>query len=326
MRWKEEGQKKCPFCKTDAIVGENTDTGQLAYTDCLCGKYCIDMNPRDDASYDASLKTDEDKILFSGYLRNNQSSQKDNQPITITDEFVREELPGILDYCKEKTLDEKISKIKSYIYQKTASIGQHVQLEVEKLYTFFYLKTHSELVAILKYLQESNILHKTPVDTNTIVNVILTIEGFSKIESTQKNYLQSKKVFIACEFDTGYQDKLVKTIKAACAACGFDAKLVSDERHDKDITHKIIADLKQSRFIIADFTDQNNGVYYEAGYAMGMSKKVIRLVNEKQIKKLHFDTRQFSHIPWKDGKWKELEDDLINQIKVTVLNNHDTTE
>jgi hypothetical protein len=277
MRWKEDGQKKCPFCKTDAIVGVNIDTGQLAYTDCLCGKFIIDQIALEDiGEYNKTLKTDEDKILFSGYLRNNQTT-------TITEEFISEVLPGIRDYCKQIPLDEKISKIKNYIYQETTSLGKHVPLGYDKLYTLFYLKDSKEFWSLIKYLQETDILNKnTPVGGPT-ANVLLTVKGFANIESTLKDYSQSKKLFIACKFKTDYEDDLVKAIKAACAICGFDAKRVSDEKHDNDITHKIIADIKQSRFIIADFTDQNNGVYYEAGYAMGMSKKVIRLVNEKQI-------------------------------------------
>ncbi len=87
-------------------------------------------------------------------------------------------------------------------------------MEVEKLYTFFYLKTHSELVAILKQLITLNILCGTPtIDTNTTINAILTVDGISEIEATLEDQKQSKKVFIACKFDTPYQDDLVKTIK-----------------------------------------------------------------------------------------------------------------
>lgn len=308
----ETENKECPFCKADAKVIINFDTLQSIFSGCLCGKFIIDQKALEDSGeYNKILGTDEAKILFSGYLRNNQT-------ITITSEFISEELAGILDYCQTIPLNEKISRIESYIYQKTTSIGKSVPLEVEKLYTLFYLKTHSELVAILKYLQKSNILRETPVDTNPTANVILTVDGFSKIESTLEDHSQSKKVFIACAFDTPYQDDLVKTIKSACTTCGFDANLVSDERHNNDISHKIITDIKQSKFVIADFTDENNGVYFEAGYAMGESKEVIRLINKEQIKKLHFDTRQFHHIPWEKDKWEELKEELINQIKATI--------
>ncbi len=306
-------EKECPFCGKWAKIIKDSDTEDTTYRDCLCGKFIISLKALEDASeYEKILKTNEEKILFSGYLRNHQT-------IEITSEFISEKLSEILDNCKGITLSKKISDIKNYIYQKTTSFVESVPIEASKLYTFFYLKKPGELVSILIYLQKTNIILKEDrVDISPIANVRLTIEGFSEIESTLKNHSQSKKVFIACKFDTDYQDDLVKVIKAACTSCGFEANLVSDERHNNDISHKIISDIKQSKFVIADFTDQNNGVYFEAGYAMGMSKEVIRLIKKKQIKKLHFDTSQFSHIPWEKGEWEELKEDLINQIKTTI--------
>ncbi len=303
----------CPFCGTDATEIKNPETLENTYSGCLCGKFIISRDALDDyGEYNKILKNDEDKKLFSGYLRN-------NQPITITSKFIREELPGILDYCQTIPLSEKISKIKSYIHQKTPSIGEPVQIEYRNLYTLFYLKNSNELNNLLGYLSKINILEISSSASESSINVTLTVEGFAEIESTLENYSQSKKVFIACKFDTDYQEDLVKTIKAACLSCGFEASLVSDERHNKDISHKIISDIKQSKFVIADFTDENNGVYFEAGYAMGESKEIIRLINKEQFKKLHFDTRQFHHIPWEKDKWEELKEDLIDQIKATII-------
>ncbi len=59
---------------------------------------------------------------------------------------------------------------------------------------------------------------------------------------------------------------------------------------------------------------------------MGESKEVVRLIKEEQKDDLHFDISQFSRIPWKEGEWEELKEDLINQIKATILNNHKKTE
>ncbi len=77
-------------------------------------------------------------------------------------------------------------------------------------------------------MQISKRLRETPVDTNTTVNAILTVDGFSETEATLEDQKQSKKVFIACKFDIPYQDDLVKTIKAACMSCGFVANLMKD--------------------------------------------------------------------------------------------------
>jgi hypothetical protein len=303
---------ECPFCKELSTTIKDFDTLQSTYSRCLCGKFIIDQKALEDSGeYNKILRTDEDKILFSGYLRN-------NQPTVITEKFISEELAGILDYCQQIPLEEKISKIKSYIYNETLSIGMPLSINLAESYTIFYLKTSQELHRLLLFLKDLKILNMGGSVTNNVTDITLTVTGFSEIESTLEDHSQSKKVFIACNFDTSYQDDLVKVIKSACAICGFDADLVSGERHNDDISHKIISDIRRSKFVIADFTDQNNGVYFEAGYAMGMSKKVIRLIDKKQFEDLHFDTRQFNHISWEHGKWKDLEEELIDQINATI--------
>ena len=190
----ETENKECPFCKADAKVIKNFDTLQSIFSGCLCGKFIIDQKALEDSGeYNKILGTDEDKILFSGYLRNNQTT-------TITEEFISEELPGILDYCQGIPLSEKISDIKNYIYQKTTLLGKNVPIEVRKLFTLFYLKDPKELYSLLSHLQETNILNKnTPVGAAT-ANVLLTFQWFPKIEYTRENHSQSKKVLIACKF------------------------------------------------------------------------------------------------------------------------------
>jgi nucleoside 2-deoxyribosyltransferase len=61
---------------------------------------------------------------------------------------------------------------------------------------------------------------------------------------------------------------------------------------------KIITEIKNSRFIIADVTHQRAGVYFEAGYALGLGLPVIWSVRDDDLNNVHFDTRQYNHIVW----------------------------
>lgn len=63
---------------------------------------------------------------------------------------------------------------------------------------------------------------------------------------------------------------------------------------------KIITEIKNSRFLVADVTQQRPGVYFEAGYALGLGIPVFWCVREDDLKNVHFDTRQYNHIVWKD--------------------------
>lgn len=71
---------------------------------------------------------------------------------------------------------------------------------------------------------------------------------------------------------------------------------------------------------MADFTHGDGGVrggvYFEAGFALGLNIPVIYMCKDDQIDNVHFDTRQYNHILWKDAK--ELKEKLSNRISATI--------
>ena len=87
--------------------------------------------------------------------------------------------------------------------------------------------------------------------------------------------------------------------------------MISHENVDK-IDDGIIVNIRESRFMVTDFTEQKQNVYYEAGFARGFGIRVISLCAEQEIdeKKLHFDTRQYKHIPWKTDQLEEGSEEL----------------
>ena len=66
---------------------------------------------------------------------------------------------------------------------------------------------------------------------------------------------------------------------------------------------EIIAEIRRSRFLVADFTHGEDGarggVYYEAGFANGLGIKVIHTCREDAVRTLHFDTSHINHIVWR---------------------------
>lgn len=77
----------------------------------------------------------------------------------------------------------------------------------------------------------------------------------------------------------------------------------------------VIAEIRRSRFLMADFTHGRVGVrgsvYYEAGFAHGLWLEVIFCCREGT--EPHFDTRQYNHIMWKDAD--DLRERLLARIR-----------
>ena len=83
------------------------------------------------------------------------------------------------------------------------------------------------------------------------------------------------------------------------------------------INDAMIAEIRKCKFMIADFTDNKHGVYFEAGFGLGLGKQVIYTCLEEHFKNTHFDTKHFPHIIYKNCQ--SLEESLINRIEAWVL-------
>lgn len=138
----------------------------------------------------------------------------------------------------------------------------------------------------------------------------------------------SKEVFVAMWFDPSVNHNFESAIKPAIEACGYKAIRVDKTEINDKIDDQIIASIKRAKFLVADFTAQSfdlegrrvhearGGVYYEAGFAHGLGKSVIFMVDKSQINDIHFDTRQYNHIVY--SSIEEARDKLIARINATI--------
>lgn len=91
-------------------------------------------------------------------------------------------------------------------------------------------------------------------------------------------------------------------IEPAIRESGYRAVRIDKKEHVNKIDDEIIAEIRRSKFLVADFTCEKEkirgGVYFEAGYAMASPIPVIWTCSNSSINDLHFDTRQYNHIVW----------------------------
>ena len=87
---------------------------------------------------------------------------------------------------------------------------------------------------------------------------------------------------------------------------------------DDRIDNEIVALIRQSKFIVADYTGQRGGVYFESGFAQGLGLPVIWTCREDDMENLHFDTSHFNFLPWEEDKLPEFEEKLKNRILAVI--------
>ncbi|MDC0935459.1 hypothetical protein OAS39_04160 [Pirellulales bacterium] len=75
---------------------------------------------------------------------------------------------------------------------------------------------------------------------------------------------------------------------------------------------QIIAEINDSRFVVADLTGARGGVYYEGGYARGHGLPVIWTCHGDWAEKIQFDVNHINQIRWTDPP--ELLEKIENRI------------
>jgi len=97
---------------------------------------------------------------------------------------------------------------------------------------------------------------------------------------------------------------------------GYRARRIDLKQYNDDVTDEIIAEIRGSRFVVADFTRHRPGVYYETGFARGLGLPVIFTCHQTEMKNAHFDTNHFNHVEW--SSLEELSEKLRNRIVATL--------
>jgi len=146
----------------------------------------------------------------------------------------------------------------------------------------------------------------------------LTAKGVLRAERMLSNK-KSVNVFIALKFNTEYSDTINEAVKKGCTDLNLSARSIDAVDYIGDINDRIISEINKSKFVVADYTENNCGVYYESGYARGRNIIVIELCNKEWFEKknkdghkvnfLHFDVEHRNMILW-DNK-----EDLTAKIK-----------
>ena len=90
-------------------------------------------------------------------------------------------------------------------------------------------------------------------------------------------------------FDRSMDSLWKEGIKPGIEDAGYEAVRIDRKEHVNKIDDEIIAEIRRSRFVVADFTHgrggMRGGVYYEAGFAHGMDIPVIFSCKKSIIKR-----------------------------------------
>lgn len=128
--------------------------------------------------------------------------------------------------------------------------------------------------------------------------------------------LSSAVGFCAMWFDSSVLALYIDVIAPAIRESGYEPLRIDNKEHTNKIDDKIVASIRASRFVVADYTGNRGGVYYEAGFAHGLGLPVFFMARDGE--KLHFDVRQYNTIFWKTDDFAGARERLKNRILATL--------
>ena len=258
-----------------------------------------------------------------------------NESPRITGQNIEE-----MESRRDLPVHDRADRLLHYIRQATSAIGEQVKFQIEPglmMYpsmaslenindgslNHYRMMAWSEctksnyfdeVAFLLEYLQE-----RGWIEYNSNLELgVLTVKGYARLAELEKVATDSSQAFVAMWFDESMNDVYENGIRPGIEATGYEAKRIDRVEHINKIDDEIIAEIKRSRFVVADFTHGDSGarggVYYEAGFAHGLNIPVIFTCREDILEDIHFDTRQFNHIAWESEKPEELRKALANRI------------
>lgn len=215
---------------------------------------------------------------------------------------------------------ERINRVFKFIESNISKLGQRLSLDDRdpaQLYTF-QAETECvdgrELIALLGIMEQMGFIELDRHSNGAHVKP--PARGWQRIEELQSKAANSIQAFVAMWFHPTTEEAYRNGIAPAIIDSGYDPLRIDGKQHVNKIDDEIIAEIRRSRFIVADFTCEpekvRGGVYFEAGFAMALGIPVIWTCNESSIHDLHFDTRQYNHIAWQSP------DDLRRNLKSCI--------
>ena len=120
--------------------------------------------------------------------------------------------------------------------------------------------------------------------------------------------------FVAMWFHPSITPLYIQAIEPSIRDAGYNAERMDFVEHTDSITDRMLGDIRRAKFLVADLTEQRPNVYFEAGFAMALGKRVIFTVRDDQRKEIHFDIQQYSYITWKEDDYPALRKKLADRI------------
>lgn len=288
---------QCPVCHQNVeTVGRLDGGADRIDVECrLCGNYILTGT----ALVLVDDVTEDDKAKFRGWV---YDQNKLGAPPIISSETLKR-----IKALRPPSFLEKADRLLLELVSRTTRFGQRISPGPE-LIAPIYGMNNQEVAYVKESLEEKGHLKRLPGGGEFRVTPAGYIRA-DELKAQRNSYTQG---FVAMWFSEDLREAYDKGFAKAIWAAGYDPVRIDRIEHADKIDDAIVAEIRRSRFVVTDFTGHRGGVYFEAGFALGLGIPVIWTCRKDDFAGLHFDIRQYNCIDWEDVQ------DLALRLQVRI--------
>lgn len=309
-------QNDCPVCSTPVVSRSPTDlrVDQYEIICPRCGTYLVS-----EAAADLLLEkkvTNRQRANLSGWLSENQGAN-----------VISARVPSLL-LLRSPSPIVRAEKLLHWLAGQETEVGAEIKVtySTPELLARTWSWSEAEvryLLLDLLVLEVGAIVATDPNLTAGRTKFKIAPKGWELLDALSRGSSTSKLGFIAMWFDPSMDGLRDEALIPAVQDAGYEAKIISQHDHVNLIDDEIVALLRQSKFVVADFTGNRGGVYFEAGFARGLERPVIWTCRQSELvrtdeQRLHFDVNHFNFLPWEPDALPDFRRRLENRILAVV--------
>jgi hypothetical protein len=287
---------RCPLCEGPIGQFRREPGRDMLAAECeVCGRFNISPTAM-------TMLNDEIRLKLSCVARRASSPQAPLEILSGNLEQLAKSLP-------KYSPTEKLDNFLQILGTTSPKLGAVSTFFPVRDWPLLALPDPNEISFLVRELGSRGYLEKPAIESN----LVLTMRGWERLDEIRRQGRQSTRCFVAMWFDQTMNEIYDGAIEPAIRHAGYDPLRIDRAEHVNRIDDEIIGQIRRSRFMVADFTGQRHGVYFEAGMMQGIGRTVIWMCRKNEIRdSLHFDVRQFNFIDYESVE--EAKDRLYRRI------------
>ena len=336
--------KECLICNTMSETQTNYDRNLVFYSCPICGRFEVGTMRNIDRNHLSSYlvhnafkgencveyryHTMLDKEICDKYNEEfNEGNNTHGRPVHMDEEIIENWYP--------RTFNLKVDYILLFFNSRIKHIGQQLSFGYQELLSALFIDRFEairneydifswaardeedcehELKYMLDYLSKNSYIEYVDgPNTEEWADISILPDGYARIDVLQKNSSYGRNALVAMKFGDDTK-KLREAIREGIKNAEYNPVFIDEVQHNDFITPELLKYIRDSKFVVVDLSHQNNGAYFEEGYAMGLGKPVIQLCQKNT--RLHFDIAQKNTIMWEFEE--NIPEMLENRIRATI--------